>query len=51
MINYNIYASHDRAWKYDAAVKEYFVETSTKQTIRQSELLKRQETHEAGEAL
>ncbi|CAK9087108.1 unnamed protein product [Durusdinium trenchii] len=35
-----------RAWKYDSSVKEYFVETSTKQTIRQSEILRRQEVHE-----
>ncbi|CAK9057174.1 unnamed protein product [Durusdinium trenchii] len=35
------------AWKYDASVPEYFVETSTKQTIRQTELLKRQEAVDA----
>ena len=32
-----------RAWKYNTAVSEYFVETSTKQTIRQTELQKQQE--------
>lgn len=32
-----------RAWKYDSAVREFFVETCTKQTIRQTELQKQQE--------
>ena len=40
-----------RRWKYDTEVKEYFVETSTKQTIRNTELYKRHETCDAGDAL
>ena len=38
-----------RSWKYNNRVKEYFVETSTKQTLRQSELLKRSEVSDQGE--
>ncbi|CAK9040641.1 Uncharacterized protein SCF082_LOCUS23584 [Durusdinium trenchii] len=40
-----------RSWKYDTNVKEYFVEMSTKQTIRSSEMYKQQETCEAGDSL
>ena len=40
-----------RRWKYDTEVREYFVETSTKQTIRNTELYKRQDVCDAGDAL
>ncbi|CAK9067189.1 unnamed protein product [Durusdinium trenchii] len=40
-----------RSWKYDTNVKEYFVETSTKQTIRSSEMHKQQEICDAGDPL
>ena len=37
---------HLSKWKYNSSILEYFVETSTKQVIKQSELLKRHEnTH------
>ena len=39
-----------RKWKYNNDVLEYFVETSTKQTIKHSELLKRVETTQAADA-
>ena len=39
-----------RSWKYDNKVREFFVETSTKQTIRQSELLKQSEIQDRGES-
>ncbi|CAE7380456.1 unnamed protein product, partial [Symbiodinium microadriaticum] len=39
-----------RKWKYNNDVLEYFVETSTKQTIKHSELLKRVETTQEREA-
>ena len=39
-----------RKWKYDNSVKEYFVETSTKQTIKHSELMKRVETMDCADA-
>ncbi|CAE7031855.1 unnamed protein product, partial [Symbiodinium sp. CCMP2456] len=38
-----------RKWKYNVEVLEYFVETSTKQTIKHSELLRRVETMDCGE--
>ena len=41
---------HPRKWKYDPSVLEYFVETSTKQTIKQSEVLRRQEIIDKGAA-
>ncbi|CAE7224179.1 unnamed protein product [Symbiodinium sp. CCMP2592] len=37
-------------WKYDNSVTEYFVEISTKQTIKHSELLKRIENMDLGDA-
>ena len=40
-----------RPWKYNSAVNEYFVETSTKQTIRQTELQRQQEVVDKGESL
>ena len=43
--------SWPRNWKYDNKVKEYFIETSTKQTIRQSELQRRTEISDRGEPL
>lgn len=36
-------------WKYNANVREYFVETETKQTVKQSELRKQQELCDLGE--
>ncbi|CAE7224183.1 unnamed protein product [Symbiodinium sp. CCMP2592] len=39
-----------RKWKYDNSVTEYFVEISTKQTIKHSELLKRIENMDLGDA-
>ena len=38
-----------RVWKYDSSVKEYFVETNTKQTIRVSETHKRTEIEDKGD--
>lgn len=38
-------------WKYDTSVREYFVETTTKQTIKQSELLRQQEVSDLGDTL
>ncbi|CAE7886285.1 unnamed protein product [Symbiodinium necroappetens] len=39
-----------KKWKYNTDVLEYFVEVSTKQTIKHSELLKRVETMDCGDA-
>ena len=44
-------ASTASAWKYDSAVREFFVETCTKQTIRQTELQKQQEVVDASDTL
>lgn len=38
-----------RPWKYNPDIKEYFVETVTKQTIKQSEMRKRTEITDLGE--
>lgn len=38
-------------WKYDTSVREFFVETTTKQTIKQSELLRQQEVSDLGDTL
>jgi hypothetical protein len=38
-----------RSWKYNNRVKEYFVETGTKQTVRQTEMQKRTEASDQGE--
>jgi len=38
-----------RSWKYDTSVQEFFVETTTKQTIKQSELRKQQEISDLGD--
>ena len=42
-------ASHASQWKYNTNVKEYFVETETKQTIKASELRRKQEICDMGE--
>ena len=39
-----------RKWKYNNEVTEYFVEISTKQTIKHSELMRRMETMDLGDA-
>lgn len=39
-----------RPWKYDNTIREYFVETETKQTIKESEMIKRTETADLGES-
>ena len=41
---------HLSKWKYNSSILEYFVETSTKQVIKQSELLKRHENTHIGDA-
>ncbi|CAE7540231.1 PEG3 [Symbiodinium sp. CCMP2592] len=41
---------YSKKWKYDNSVTEYFVEISTKQTIKHSELLKRIENMDLGDA-
>ncbi|CAL1142065.1 unnamed protein product [Cladocopium goreaui] len=38
-----------RQWKYNPNIREYFVETETKQTIKQSELRKQQEISDCGD--
>ena len=40
-----------RSWKYDTSVREYFVETCTKQTIKNTEMSKKQEIADGGESL
>ena len=37
------------SWKYNANIREYFVETETKQSIKQSELRRQQEISDLGE--
>lgn len=39
------------AWKYDTSIKEFFVETSTKQTLKLSELRKKTEISDLGDPL
>lgn len=39
------------AWKYDTAIKEFFVETTTKQTLKLSELRKKTEISDLGAPL
>eukprot|EP00439_Symbiodinium_sp_Y106_P053377 s180_g7.t1 len=39
-----------KKWKYNNEVTEYFVEISTKQTIKHSELMRRMETMDLGDA-
>lgn len=40
------YTSFGRPWKYDPNQKEYFVESSTRQTIRTTEVRRQQEIQE-----